>query len=247
MATKADIIKELGALAKDVTEIYALLPDSNKINEFSRKYQAWYTKALSAVSFLAPDRLAEFKQYYEPEPKRGMLSAANYSIQDYVKGFAPPTDLITGKPDWDFVALLSFRIQSQLHILESLSARIDHVLANIESMLIASFQDDELQAAAELKKVSLRAAGAIAGVILEAHLQRTAKAHGIRITKANPTISELNDPLKNAGLYDIPAWRRIQLLGDIRNLCSHKKTREPTTAEIDDLLAGVNWAIKSIT
>ncbi|MGI9165492.1 MAG: hypothetical protein ACR2G5_03750 [Pyrinomonadaceae bacterium] len=85
--------------------------------------------------------------------------------------------------------------------------------------------------------INLRAAGAVAGVVLEAHLQRIATNHSLRITKKEPTISDLNDPLKAAGVYDIPTWRKIQHLADLRNLCDHKKTREPTDSEVRDLIA----------
>ena len=94
--------------------------------------------------------------------------------------------------------------------------------------------------------INLRAAGALAGVVLERHLQRVAINHGIKITKASPTISDLNDPLKQAGIYGTALWRKIQLLGDLRNLCSHSKKREPKREEIEELISGVNSIIKTI-
>jgi len=63
------------------------------------------------------------------------------------------------------------------------------VLANVESGVIADIQDAELITARQLKKVSIRAAGALAGVVLEDHLQRLAKRHNVRIAKKGPTIS----------------------------------------------------------
>ena len=84
------------------------------------------------------------------------------------------------------------------------------------------------------------------GVVLERHLQRAAKNHNIPIGKKLPTISDLNDPLKNKGVYGTPVWRKIQLLADIRNLCSHQKTTEPTDEQVEELIAGVNSVIKSV-
>ena len=83
-------------------------------------------------------------------------------------------------------------------------------------------------------------------MILEGHLQRVTQNHNIPIRKKFPTIADLNDPLKNKGVYDNPTWRKIQLLADIRNLCSHKKDREPTGDEVVELITGVNTVIKSI-
>jgi hypothetical protein len=86
----------------------------------------------------------------------------------------------------------------------------------------------------------------LAGVVLERHLQRAATNHGITIRKKAPTISDLNDPLKQAGAYDVPTWRKIQLLADIRNICSHEKGQDPTTEQIDELILGVNSIVKSV-
>jgi len=112
--------------------------------------------------------------------------------------------------------------------------------------LFAELQDRELKVASQLVEVSLRAAGAVAGVVLEGHLQRVAVNHGVSISKKNPTISELNDPLKAEGVYDNPKWRKIQYLADIRNYCDHKKEREPTEGEVKDLIAGTDAIIKTI-
>ncbi len=138
------------------------------------------------------------------------------------------------------------RILNQMQILVSLSSRIDSVLQDVTGHLFAELQDSELDAATQLKKISRRAAGALAGVVLERHLQRAAKNHKISIRKKAPTISDLNDPLKQAGVYDVPIWRKIQLLADIRNLCSHQKSAEPTDEQVEELIAGVNSVIKSV-
>ena len=91
------------------------------------------------------------------------------------------------------------RIINQLQILRSLESRIESVLQNLKGNLLADIQDSELKVADQLRKVSLRAAGALAGVILEGHLQRVTQNHNISIRKKSPTIADLNDPLKNAG------------------------------------------------
>lgn len=94
--------------------------------------------------------------------------------------------------------------------------------------------------------MSIRGAGAVAGVVLEGHLQRVATNHQISISKKAPTISDLNDPLKSAGVYDIPTWRKVQHLADIRNLCDHKKEREPTKNEVEELISGVGAIVKTV-
>jgi len=56
---------------------------------FRHDYQRWYTKVLKAVASLAPDRHAEFRSYYEVDPKRKTLGYSTYVIQGYIKGVAP--------------------------------------------------------------------------------------------------------------------------------------------------------------
>ena len=84
-------------------------------------------------------------------------------------------------------------------------------------------------------------------MILERHLQRAAVNHRVTLTKRSPTIADLNDPLRAGGVYDVPLWRRIQHLADIRNLCSHQKEREPTDDEVLDLITGVRSVVAQVT
>lgn len=118
---------------------------------------------------------------------------------------------------------------------------------DIREVLVADLFDTEIdRARALLKNKLLREAGVIAGVVLESHLQNVARAHAVKIAKKNPAISDLNDPLKKCGIYDVPTWRLILRLGDIRNLCDHKKDREPTPDEVSDLINGTDKIIKTV-
>ena len=96
------------------------------------------------------------------------------------------------------------------------------------------------------KKGFLRGAGAIAGVVLEKHLLQVCDNHGVKITKKNPSISDYNDKLKEAGTYETPSWRKIQHLGDLRNLCDHKKETDPKTEDVDELIEGVEKITKTL-
>ena len=55
-----------------------------------------------------------------------------------------------------------------------------------------------------------------------------------------------NDALKEGGVIDIPQWRFIQRLGDLRNLCDHNKDREPTKDEVAELIDGVDKLTKTV-
>ena len=244
MDTKEEITKELDNLLEKANILLQLSGDDKKFIEFVNKYQSWYSKALKIIALLGPDRLEEFRSYYLVDQKRKITDAGNYVIQDYIKGMLAVQR--SGKPLWDVKNILAIRIHTQAALLLSLASRIDSIISDVEGHLLADLQDAELKAAKKLIAINLRAAGALAGVVLERHLQRVSINHGIKITKANPTISDLNDPLRQNGVYETALWRKIQLLGDLRNLCSHNKSRKPTHEEVEELISGVNSIIKTI-
>jgi len=245
MSAVEAIKKELKDLLDAQKELLEASSDTKDTISFGTKYQRWYSRAYKLVQSLAPERLSEFVSYYLIDQKRKITNASNYVIQDYIKGIGARTDHYE-KPLWDVNNLIAIRILNQAQIISSLSSRIDSVLQDVTGHLFAELQDSELSAATQLKKVNLRAAGALAGVVLERHLQRVSTNHNVGPSKKNPTISDLNDPLKLAGIYDVPTWRKIQLLADIRNICSHQKSTEPTAEQVDELIAGVNSIIKSV-
>ncbi|MGB7598185.1 MAG: hypothetical protein WBM09_11540, partial [Gallionella sp.] len=153
----------------------------------------------------------------------------------------------TDKKTFDDFAVCTMRFGTQLSILEAVNSRFGSSLHDIKQLVQADLFDSEMEAARELKESGfLRAAGAVAGVVLEKHLGQVAANHNAITRKQNPTISEFNDLLKGAGVLDVPAWRNIQRLGDLRNLCDHNKHRDPTVEEIDELLNGTEKITKTL-
>lgn len=241
--SKRDLIKqELKDLYKEGVEL-AQKFQKDKEPDFNYKYQAWYTKSLRAVEFLALDRLAEFRAYYQIDPKRKEFGYGSYVVQDFLMGVRPASFALQ---DFDTRKEALKCFLNQLTILHATNTRVDSVLANIESELYAELQDSELVISRQLTKISPRAAGALVGVLIEGHLQKVADAHQVKVAKKNPTIADLNDPLKAAGVVDTPAWRKIPYLADLRNLCSHKKDVDPTKEQVEELIAGAEWLTKNV-
>lgn len=242
MSKKELIKKELAALYEEGGKL-AVAFQKDKADQFQYEYQRWYTKAIKAVATLAPDRYPEFRSYYEVDPKRKTLGYGTYVIQDFIKGVAPNN---FNYPNFDTRHQTLQCFFNQLTILLSLTERIDSALSDIEGELYAELQDNEIVISKQLIKISPRAAGALMGVVIEGHLQKVADNHGIKISKKNATIADLNDPLKSAGIIDTPTWRKISFLSDIRNICSHKKDVEPTKEQVDELIAGAEWLTKNV-
>jgi hypothetical protein len=81
--------------------------------------------------------------------------------------------------------------------------------------------------------------------VAEKHLEEVCHNHNVAVKK-NPTMSTLNDALKDKDVIDVPEWRFIQRLGDLRNLCDHNRKREPTEEEVLELIDGVDKIMKTV-
>jgi hypothetical protein len=219
----------------------------NKLPVFAKSYQFWYSEAKMLVKQLLPDRLADFVGYYEKPKSRKSATYETYKIEDYLQGltvtrnFGSHSEKVVG-PE---AAIPQFR--QQLAILESVKQRFESSLFDIRQLVRADLFDSELDAARELEKNKFgRAAGALAGVVLERHLAQVCETHAVKLTKKAPAIGDLNNALKEAGTIDVSQWRFIQHLADIRNLCDHNKSKDPSSEQVSDLLEGVMKITKTL-
>ena len=211
-------------------------------------YQQWYTESHALFRQVLPERLPEFEMLYCGDPKRKTkdINAGTFTIQDWLLGMRAREDSYRQKFFDDFAAFTN-RIGMQLELLKSLQRRFESSLFDIRHLVRADLFDSELESGRELLKRGYgRAAGVMAGIVLEKHLTEVCATHQIAIKKKNPTLSDLNELLKNEAVIEIPTWRFIQRLGDLRNLCSHNKEREATEVEVTELLDGVEKLTKTL-
>jgi hypothetical protein len=215
------------------------------LEPFSIIYQSWYSEAKALIAQLLPGRLSDFVRHYEKPKPRKDITYESYRIEDYLQRLTlrrPYSDETIVGPT---AAIPHF--EQQLAILKSIGARFESSLYDIRQLVQSDLFDSELDAAKELAKHKfIRAAGAIAGVVLERHLAQVCENHSVKVTKKNPGIADFNDALKAANVLDTPQWRFVQHLGDIRNLCDHNKSSEPTPEQVDDLVQGVAKTIKTL-
>lgn len=212
---------------------------------FKQEYQSWYSEAKVLIKQLLPDRLEDFAGHYEKPSARKNISYENYKIIDYLQGLNITQGFEKKKIVGPDAAIPQF--DQQLAIVKSVQGRFQSSLFDIRQIVQADLFDSELDAAEELTKNKfVRAAGAVAGVVLERHLAQACDNHNIKTKKKNPTISDLNDALKAENVIDVPQWRFIQHLADLRNLCDHDKKAEPTEDQVKDLVAGVKKITKTL-
>ena len=223
--------------------------DSNIIKsqlpEFNKQYQGWYSEALALLIIILPDRVDDFISCYKYPRARKKITTENYMIQDklqrlQIKNRNSNKVLVDGK-----AAIPKF--EQQLRILESVKSTFTSSLFDLKGILQADMFDSEIDGASSLVNAGfLRSAGVICGVVIEKHLKQVCENHNITIRKKNPTISDLNDRLKDEKLIELVQWRSIQHLADIRNICGHDKEKEPVKEQVEDLIAGTAKVIKTI-
>jgi hypothetical protein len=208
---------------------------------FEREYQRWFTEAAAVVDQLIPSRAAEFDELYRGNNKRKPSAAESVTIQDWLIGRKTISEESNARP----LLAVSLCLKTQLEILKSAELRFDSSLFEIRKLVRADLFESEFDACRELAAHGfLRAAGTIAGVILEKHLRQAMESRDIVVRKNEPTINDFNDQLKKAGAFDVATWRKIQRLGDIRNLCGHSKHREPTPEEVDEIIEGTESIVR---
>ena len=209
--------------------------DIKELPNFLENYQTWYVEALTTIQQVLPNRESDFIKLYKNSTNRKNIDLINYGIEDYLMGFQKGSLFGAAFP----------RFHQQLAILKSAKKIFESSLFDIKQLLQADLFDSELEAAKELnKKGFVHGSGAIAGVVLEGHLKEVCNNHKIKVK--NPTINDLNQLLKSNETIDTAQWRNIQRLGDLRNLCTHKKQADPTKEKVTELIEGVEKIIKTL-
>jgi hypothetical protein len=241
MKTVEQIAAEVNELVKLGGEL--LLDRKDALTKLRFEYESWYTKSLGFIQQIVPERVADFRNAYKLE-KRDSINPETYTIHDYLRGLSIHTG---DRPGINHYLAYQHQMSAQVAILKAAGEAAVSLLRDVRTVLRAELFDNDLGAARELLNAGhLRSAGVISGVVLEGHLKSVAARRSITFAKKKPVISDLNDGLKGAGVYDVPTWRFIQRLGDIRNLCGHADDRDPTATEVDELIGGTDKIIKSV-
>jgi hypothetical protein len=197
-------------------------------------YQKWFDRSKRFIQSIAADRWDEFEGLYIPDSKRKILSVRTFAIRDFFLG---------SWHDW-FPQSFGSSFDLQLAILRASGERLHDRFATIKAELAYSLQKDELaQADTLLNSGHVRAAGVIAGVVLEGHIKNLCEVRGIEI--ANKKVSFLLDRLKETDVITQIEWRSIQALFDIRNDCAHRGKNDPDLIQVKRLLTDARHIIST--
>ena len=214
-----------------------------KLPDFRKEYQSWYSEAIVLLKQVLPDRVKDFVSHYEYPRVRKEITYDNYMVRDYLQDLQVT---IGQRVIVDSSGAIPEFVQ-QLAIVKAARKTLESSLMDLTLILQADLFDSEVDSARSLANSGyFRAAGAICGVVIEKHLKQVCDTHGVVMRKKNKTIGDYNQALKDQGAISIPQWRFVQHLADIRNLCDHAKGREPEKKEIEDLVSGTEKILKTI-
>ena len=240
--------KDIDNLIKKGEKLLSILRTNEALIKFRKEYEVWYSESLSLIKIVLPNRVEDFEKYYYQKGEK--------CLKEYITYTPPRSEGIKlefyYKSEFDYIPAekvdyAKSLFENQLGIVKAAKRRFESSLFDIKQLVQADLFNSELDAARELnKKGFMRGAGAIAGVVLEKHLSQVCENHKLKVTKKNPTINDFNQLFKDNDVIDIPTWRFIQHLADLRNLCDHDKKRDPKKEEIEELINGVEKITKNI-
>jgi hypothetical protein len=193
----------------------------------------WYRKALGVMHRLTVGRSQDAKDHVS-EGHSSARPGAPETVWQRCMG-------ITITPEGEMIpsVRLTFlaHFGQQLRILSAVRDGLEYVLADLHSALYGDVEHHVLAAIYTLSRHGhCRAAGALAGVLLELHLAHVAAKYRVAMDAKSPDLTRLNAALKRSGIYDREIWRSIQRLGALRHVWVDASRREPTLDEFTAFL-----------
>lgn len=227
---------------KKATAVKNALNESESLD----KYEGWYTISRKVVEQIIPERVDTFCDQYA-RAKNTKLTANDFRINDYLLG-----RIIANSNKFDCdnraqtIFLVTKLLKTQIAILAAALEIIDSAAAKLSEFVHATIFDNELDAAKELLKAGhVRAGGAIAGVILEAHLKKICLNRNLSFVNGKATLSTYQQLLQP--FISTANWRKISWCADIRNECCHKGITDPKKEDVSDLIEQVAKLIKVVS
>ena len=237
MITEESARKQLEALHQEGVAFAKVFDEEEQTGDFEERYQSWYSRALPMMKRLAPDRYAEFQRFYSRDPKVSVHWSRDHIIQDVIWGVENES-----KDLWQEAGRC---LRSQLAILKSISDRLSWGDMDSADQAERGLQLAFLETARDLLKVDERAAGALAGTVLETHLKNLCGKHRLKFRKQVPPLREYIEALHAAKILDIPIHAQATWLAEI-SARSRAEGESPTKLQIRDLIDGSRWLITNV-
>lgn len=208
-----------------------------------REYQKWFSQAQLLVSKYLPSMADELKNLYymPPETLESSKDAFVYfGIRSYLRT-TPGYEMERG-----FRERFEADIEQQRGILLAVSQVIDIKALDVAALVTADLVGGELnEARLLLRHGFIRAAGAVAGVALEAHLKLLHDQSGLTYGDSD-TINPLANRLRQASAISLGDEKKCIAMADTRNKCDHKNKEDPMMEEVAELIDDVDRFTKRV-
>jgi hypothetical protein len=240
MISEEEARKQLDTLHREGTTLAkAFAEEEKERGAFEEEYQSWYSRALPLMKSLALDRYGEFQSFYVMDPRYPWGNTSAYVIQDYFRGRELLEEDFDARPD----TARCFR--NQLAILKSVSDRVAWGELDTADQAERGLRLAFLETARGLLNVDERAAGALAGTVLEGYLKKLAATYKLKFRKQAPPLKEYIDALHAAKVLDIPVHAQATWLAEINDR-SRAEGESPTRLQVRDLIDGSRWLIANV-
>jgi hypothetical protein len=239
MLTEEVARKQLETLYKEGRVLVTAFSKEEETDSFEEEYQSWYSRSLPLMKQLALDRYWEFQSYYFTDPKYAYFNAGTYVVQDYFRGRDFVDQDFDPRPD------TARCFKNQLAILKSVADRLAWSELDTADQAERGLQLALLETARGLMGIDARAAGALAGTVLQGHLKKLAAAHKLRFRKQAPPLREYIDALHAAKVFDIPVHAQAIWLAEISDR-SRAEGETPTKLQVRDLIDGNRWLLSNV-
>lgn len=167
-----------------------------------------------------------------------------WTIREFVTASSAAIDRIAGRESQFYRQLvlwpqktLHFNSEIVMSVLGSLRALHESVkkgyLMTVQQLAHAEVLDDFMVQSRTLLDAGYHvAAMVLVGGVLEEHLGKLCVARSIS-TPVKPGLGTYNDALRGV-VFDQPTWRRLQALGDLRNLAAHGQGAKVKAEDVED-------------
>lgn len=187
-------------------------------DELRAAYESWYARAEELITKHLHTRLDDFERRRSQMKDYARLSVnANHDPEHYVNNAA------------DMFA-------EQRNIVKAIPAKVEAEKLSLRRQVSDAFaQDDLLQARDLLDEELNRAAGVVAGVALERHLQTECDEAELEYDHKDG-IASLAQTLYEAGEINSTTLSNLETLGQIRNDCAHANQEEPNEHKVKKII-----------
>ena len=236
-------------IIKEYDKIYPIYMTREDSKKFIEKYLSWFFPVSNSIKFLFPEKFDEFNNCYYNYLKTNNRTPDNYKISNYINN--DKIDINTNFKYYDEnirIKIVYNNFNHQRLIVKAIIDNFDSVSFNYEKETYMTFQEENIDSVQELFDNNfLRAAGALCGVIIEKHLKtKLLPFDKNAFTSKNLTLEPLNQACKKNNIYTTTEFKKIIHLTDLRNLCDHKNTKDPTKDQVQELIDGTKWIIYNI-